>query len=474
MKKFAVFALLMSGSFTALAGGLTTNTNQNVAFLRNPARGTSTEIDAVYSNPAGVSFLDDGFHFSFNVQGAFQTRTSKSTFAPFAYNGGNETKTYKGTASAAIPSFDFAWKHKRWSVMAAFGVIGGGGRATYDTGLGSFESQVAILPAVLSAQGINTTAYSVDSYMSGSSIVYAAQAGLAFRITDWLSVAAQVRFNHASNGYEGYIRDIRINPQHPQLNPDGGMVSAYDFFTKAAAAYAAAGDAANSAAMTAYANAVKDKQLDSKQSGYGFNPIVGVFFNHKGWSLGVKYEFRTKITVTNNTAVDDTGLYPDNEKSRNDIPALLSVAAGKEFCDRFRVSVEYHHYFDKSARIAHDKHDLIDGGTNEYIAGFEYDITKRWLVSTGVQRTQYNLSDAFYSDMSFSLSSTSWGVGGAFRILENLKLNFAYFVTFYDKHTVNQEIYNNNALKLAGSDAYNRTSHVFGIGLDWSFNCRKR
>ena len=125
--------------------------------------------------------------------------------------------------------------------------------------------------------------------------------------------------------------------------------------------------------MTAYANAVKDKQLDSKQSGYGFNPIVGVFFNHKGWSLGVKYEFRTKITVTNKTAVDDTGLYPDNEKSRNDIPALLSVAAGKEFCDRFRVSVEYHHYFDKSARIAHDKHDLIDGGTNEYIAGFEYD-----------------------------------------------------------------------------------------------------
>ena len=310
--------------------------------------------------------------------------------------------------------------------------------------------------------------------MSGSSIVYAAQAGLAFRITDWLSVAAQVRFNHASNGYEGYIRDIRINPQHPQLNPDGGMVSAYDFFTKAAAAYAAAGDAANSAAMTAYANAVKDKQLDSKQSGYGFNPIVGVFFNHKGWSLGVKYEFRTKITVTNKTAVDDTGLYPDNEKSRNDIPALLSVAAGKEFWDRFRVSVEYHHYFDKSARIAHDKHDLIDGGTNEYIAGFEYDITNRWLVSTGVQRTQYNLSDAFYSDMSFSLSSTSWGVGGAFRILENLKLNFAYFVTFYDKHTVNQEIYNNNALKLAGSDAYNRTSHVFGIGLDWSFNCRKR
>ena len=33
------------------AGGLMTNTNQSAHFLRNPARGASMEIDAVYTNP---------------------------------------------------------------------------------------------------------------------------------------------------------------------------------------------------------------------------------------------------------------------------------------------------------------------------------------------------------------------------------------------------------------------------------------
>ncbi len=462
MKKFAVSALLLGSTAVAFAGGITTNTNQNVAFLRNPARGNSTEIDAVYSNPAGVSFLEDGFHFSFNVQGAFQTRTSKSTFAPFAANGGKTTKTYKGTASAAIPSFDFVWKRNRWAVMAAFAVGGGGGKASYDNGLGSFESQVAVLPAMLSAQGLPTTAYSLDSHMKGSSMTYTPQIGVAFKVTKWMSIAAQLRFNYTINGYEGYVGNIMINPTHPLLNPTGAMVPAYDFFSQAAAA---TGDQT----MAALAASVKDKHLDSKQSGWGFQPIVGAFFDYKGWSLGIKYEFRTKITVTNKTKIDDTGLYPDGDKQRNDIPSLLTVAAGKEFWNRFRVTLEYHHFFDKKAQVAHDKHDLIDGGTNEYIAGFEFDITKRLLVSTGVQRTQYNLSDAFYSDMNFNLSATSWGIGGAYRILKNLKVNLAYFVTFYDKRTVTQEIYNGNMLNLGGSDEYRRTNHVFGVGIDWNF-----
>ena len=57
MKKFtwiAVLALIVS--IPTFAGGYLTNTNQNVAFLRMIARGASTEIDAVYSNPAVVAF----------------------------------------------------------------------------------------------------------------------------------------------------------------------------------------------------------------------------------------------------------------------------------------------------------------------------------------------------------------------------------------------------------------------------------
>ena len=92
IKNLLTASLLLLASGTLFAGGLLTNTNQSVHFLRNPARDASIEIDAAYSNPAGVVFLSDGFHFSLNNQSAFQTRTITSTFAPFAGNGGNATK----------------------------------------------------------------------------------------------------------------------------------------------------------------------------------------------------------------------------------------------------------------------------------------------------------------------------------------------------------------------------------------------
>ena len=94
IKNLTITALLVFAASSLLAGGLLTNTNQSVHFLRNPARDASTEIDAVYTNPAGVVFLSDGFHISLNNQSAFQTRTITSTFAPFAGYGGSATKEY--------------------------------------------------------------------------------------------------------------------------------------------------------------------------------------------------------------------------------------------------------------------------------------------------------------------------------------------------------------------------------------------
>ena len=101
-----------------------TNTNQNAAFLRNFARGASTDIDAVYSNPAGLAFLKkDGLHVSFNVQSASQERTITSTFAPFAANGGNVTKKFEGDASAPfVPSLQVAYKKNKWVFSGSFAV----------------------------------------------------------------------------------------------------------------------------------------------------------------------------------------------------------------------------------------------------------------------------------------------------------------------------------------------------------------
>ena len=101
MKKLFVTVIALTSFINVYAGGLLTNTNQNIAFLRNPARGASFEIDAAYSNPAGLAFLNrDGFFISLNNTSAFQTRTITADFGPFAGFGGSNVKTFEGKAKA--------------------------------------------------------------------------------------------------------------------------------------------------------------------------------------------------------------------------------------------------------------------------------------------------------------------------------------------------------------------------------------
>ena len=65
-RKLTLLAASFAVSGSVFAGGLLTNTNQNIAFNRNFAREATIGIDGVYSNPAGVTFMNNGLHLSFN------------------------------------------------------------------------------------------------------------------------------------------------------------------------------------------------------------------------------------------------------------------------------------------------------------------------------------------------------------------------------------------------------------------------
>ena len=101
MRKLTLIGTALLIAISSYAGGLLTNTNQHIAFLRMISRGASLQIDGVYSNPAGVAFMDNGWYFSLNGQSAYQTRNIDATFALFP----DGTRHYKGTASVpVIPS----------------------------------------------------------------------------------------------------------------------------------------------------------------------------------------------------------------------------------------------------------------------------------------------------------------------------------------------------------------------------------
>ncbi|GAB6013016.1 aromatic hydrocarbon degradation protein [Viscerimonas tarda] len=516
-RKLAVIVAALNASL-AFAGGLLTNTNQSVHFLRNPARDASTEIDAVYTNPAALVKLGDGFHFSITNQSAFQTRTINSTFAPFQASGLSETKEFEGKASVpVIPSAMGVYRVGDWAISGSFAIAGGGGKATFDRGLPSFDAQIRAVPAGLNANGIPTSQYSVNQYMEGSSIIFGAQLGGTYKINELFSAYAGFRLNIVNNGYKGHLKDVRVNPTHPLLNPTGNSMLATDFFNGAAdlaqgtagqldpliAAGAgsytlgqlvAAGmlpqatanqlgaglgldpsvynnlsvDAVRGSYITmsgAYRNnaeAVADKYLDCTQSGWGVAPIIGFNFNYQDkLNIGVKYEFKTALNVENKTKRDDTGMFTDGVNTPHDIPAYLSVGASYKILPQLTASVGYHHFFDSDAKMAGDKQKDA-GSTNEYLAGVEYQINKLFLVSAGGQITKYGVGDAYQRDLSFSCDSYSIGLGGAANVSPTVRINLGYFWTNYSDYT-----------KEPGGgttkDVFSRTNKVFGAGVDFSF-----
>ena len=450
--------LLFSGVFAfacsaaVQAGGLMTNTNYHIAFDRMFARGATSEIDATFSNPAGLAWGREGFQLSLNFQKPWQRRNIEL----------NNT-TYEGVASAPIvPALFAAYKKDRIALSAMIGIVGSGGFVKYDQGVPQYNVMVqsmmsGIIPQLNQLPGINIpTNYALNSEMKGKQYIYGGQLNFTYKLLDCLSAAVGVRVNY----YDGYYR---------------GHVIA---------------DAQNE-----YGQLAK-LLLDVDQKGWGFTPLVSINYHQGPLTLSARYEFRTKLNPENSTNVLDAGLgnglvakvaavpvygeaalmkikealtpqlaaatapFQDGACTRYDMPALLAVAAGYEFTPKLRAALEYHFFDDKNAKMANDRQKELKHGTHEILAGVEYDINEKFTVSCGGQRTDYGLSDGYQQDTSFACDSYSLGLGGAWNINEKVRLNVSYFCSLYSDY---------NKQAAFGQETYSRTNHVIGLGLDYKF-----
>ena len=440
-KKFLILAVLAMVSATVVrAGGLMTNTNYHIAFDRMMARGASMEIDAAYSNPAGLAWTKEGLQLSLNFQKPWQNRDIQL----------GDTK-YEGVASAPIvPALFASYKHDRWAVSSMIGIVGSGGFVKYDDGVPMFN---VLLQSMLAANNIMPNQYTLDSEMKGKQYIYGGQLNFTYKLLDCLSAAVGVRANY----YDGYYRGHVVAKDHPQLGEVAKLL------------------------------------LDVDQKGWGFTPMVSVNYHQGPLTLTARYEFRTKVNPKNDTNVLDAGLgtatiaalmaadpagaqakltalqtqlggytapYQDGVRTRYDMPALLSVAAGYEFTPKFRATLEYHFFDDKNAKMANDRQKELTHGTHEILAGVEYDINDKFTVSCGGQRTDYGLSDGYQQNTSFACDSYSIGLGGAWNINEKIRLNAGYFISIYSDYE-KQASY--------GLETYSRTNNVIGLGIDYKF-----
>ncbi len=197
------------------------------------ARDASTDIDAVFFNPAGLTKLDDGFYLSLNNQYISQNKTVVSDYQ--FLNG--TTTEYLGEVRAPLfPGIYAAYKKGKIAVSVGINPVGGGGSATFDTGLPSFEMPVsnlvpglAGLSAVGTAAGVDldVTGYGLNAYLDGSSVFWGFQAGVSYEINDMFSVFLGAIFVYAKNTYTGYLKDITVENE-------GVMMPATDFINSKA------------------------------------------------------------------------------------------------------------------------------------------------------------------------------------------------------------------------------------------------
>lgn len=478
-KTLLIGAVALFVSTSAFAGDYLTNTNQHASFLRMLSRGATTDVDAALSNPAGLAFSrHEGFQMGLSIQSAYQTRNVDANYQVANYvneAGTNDfQKKYKGTASApVIPSAFGAYKKGDWTISGFFAITGGGGKASFDEGLPMFESAAM---AKFNQAGLAPSLYEISSAMDGRQFIYAFQLGLTYKIGDHFSAFLGGRMNYFSGGYKGYLNFKLKDGVTDYLN------AAYTQQYKAA--YMAAGlpeNLATEQAMVSAAAAVNkvettvagsSVELDCDQTGWGVTPVIGFAGEFGKWSFGAKYEFMTNLNIENDTKknTDPEGTLKDYAHGVNtpsDIPAYLSVAVGYKFLPSLRASVEYHFYDDKAAGMANDKQKYLTKGTNEYLAGLEWDATSQLTLSCGGQITDYGLADGYQTDTSFSCDSYSLGFGARLKLNERADLDLGYMWTTYSDYTKKSDNYNGTGL--AGTNVYSRTNKVVGISLNYKF-----
>ncbi len=503
----------MMTTVSALAGDILTNTNQSVAFLKNPSRDAAIALDGVYSNPAGVAFMPEGFHVAFNWQYAHQTRTITSTNPVYSWGRKNsgDTKVFEGVADAPIiPSLQAAYNKGKWSIQFNFSVPGGGGKCEFADGLGSFERVVGSIAQML--QPLGAQGYDMDGYMRGRQYYYGVQLGAAYKITPDLSVYGGLRLLYGDATYKAKISNIQVlRAEGPQefgafledatttIKNGLELVGAgIQQVNAGIAQYEAAGapvpaellqqqaqllgtqaqlkkSEAGVASLLKYAQGVN---LLCNQTSLGIAPVFGIDYKVGRFNFAAKYEFKTQIRMKNESTVNEASAIPavnkfrDGEEVNEDQPAQLALGVQWSPIDQVRINAGWHHFFDKDASWYNNSQELLKHNTNEFSLGAEWDINDRLNVSAGGQVTRYGLSDEYMNDMSFVVNSFSIGLGFNFKVKKNITLSAAYFQTYYDNYDMVTPQQNMTAIGLtipAGRDSFTRTNRVFGVGCQVDF-----
>jgi long-chain fatty acid transport protein len=230
---------------------------------------------------------------------------------------------------------------------------------------------------------------------------------------------------------------------------------------------------------------VRNQSADVEQTGSGICPIIGVDLSLGKLNVGIKYEFAVNMDLTNNTTKDfvtdslpgqqATTMFPDKAKTPADMPAMLSIGASYKVIDKLSLSGSYYYYFDKGVGygkklngeyVQNDK--LMDHNFYEFALGAEYNVSDKILVSAGFLHGVTGVKPAYNSDLSFSNSSSTIGVGGKYSINSNIAVNLGFAYTKYLQEE-KTDTFSKSFSAITAKETYLKNNVVIGAGLDIRF-----
>jgi long-chain fatty acid transport protein len=524
----------LSLSVSSFAEGLLTNSNQSAQYNRMLSRNASTQTDAVYYNPAGLTKLDYGWHLSIsNATGIGQN----SVMSEYPYL---NDPLYTGNANIyLLPSLYGAYRTEDLVISFGFGQTIAD-RSAFRNGIPGYEIGISNMKS-FSELGI--VGYSADIEFVSKSFFRGFQTGASYRFNEALSVYGGVRYVSGNNKYAGHINDIQarltdkfvpaasyLSTMSEQLTGnisaaskvvdrldvemnDFGVANLSLLLLEQGGHYTSAyveelllglsdlGVAAANPNWTVRqvrneynrlsnemenkrkiilekSTDYQDKNIDVVQRGSGWTPIMGICLSPSdNMVLSARYEYRTRLVLTNHSVNDETGLYPHNDRVQGGIPPLFAFGLGFQPVWWIDVQFSYNVFFDKDVgwglnfrEMVHNRKTLrnINDNTWELALGTQFLISDELSVSVGGLTSNPGVSDSYNSDLSFVNPSVSAALGFQWKVNDDITLDAGFMNIFYKDAMAT---YSDPGLPLNNGlyrETFGKTMMFFGFGFTYS------